>query len=217
MSKASVAGSRFELRQVVHPDFPAQEVSSPRLVGSFSSREEAEAERQRRESEVRRQVNPFALRLGRLASLTSLDPPIFRDWLLDQGVQPPSDRDWSAWWSHEAKHWPKALLESVWDRLDRVRFFEIVEAAMPSEVYAVVQIGWHWCDEPPYYTSPETRQALEVFTTREKAEARRAELQMQLETDWHDHELFAAPEEGAQPGTEVRHFEVIAIPWENQG
>jgi hypothetical protein len=98
---------------------------------------------------------PFPFGRDSVSNLPSLDDytttptGVFLDWLEDQGIDPPAgqraaweafqhrprtgDFDeesyaaWVAWWGDNAGQWDADLREQVWDKLDRVRFFEVIE------------------------------------------------------------------------------------------
>jgi hypothetical protein len=119
----------------------------------FTDRDEAEAHcRKLQRKERKAVVNPFAY--GRsfpaLDDFTSTPTDEFITWLEQQGVRPPEgqlerwrqwesgpqavggfDQDsfdcWMMWWFNSAKTWDSNLLNRVWDRLDKVRLFEVVE------------------------------------------------------------------------------------------
>jgi hypothetical protein len=99
--------------------------------------------------------NPFPFGRDGVPSLPSLDDytttptGVFLDWLETQGLDLPAgqraaweesqqrpmtgafDEDsyaaWVGWWADNADQWDADLRERVWDKLDRVRFFEVVE------------------------------------------------------------------------------------------
>src|SRR5262249_17780320 len=110
-----------------------------------------ELERAAREEHGR----PFPFGRDGVPSLPSLDDytttptGVFLDWLEAQGLDLPAgqrdaweayqqrsptgefDEDsyaaWVGWWVDNAGQWDADLRERVWDKLDRVRFFEVVE------------------------------------------------------------------------------------------
>jgi hypothetical protein len=119
---------------------------------SFLTFEEAEADRRRREAEAREQVNPFLCGGPALYQQTSLDEGRLHDWLLDAGLTPPRllkgrPADWAAWWRQSHGEMTALQREKVWDALDKVRFFEVVERPRRPVVYVVVQINWRYNDE----------------------------------------------------------------------
>jgi hypothetical protein len=98
---------------------------------------------------------PFVFGRDGVPSLPSLDDytttptEVFFDWLEGQGLEPPAGQRaaweayrqrppsgdfnqdswyaWVGWWVDNAGGWDAGLRERVWDMLDRVRFYEVVE------------------------------------------------------------------------------------------
>lgn len=65
---------------------------------------------------------------------TSLDGGRLHDWLLDAGIEPPVWRDdladasnWRVWYAESASRWNELQQRKLWEGLDRVRFFRVVE------------------------------------------------------------------------------------------
>jgi hypothetical protein len=157
-------------------------LSGPAVVATFATREEAEADRAARLSELRGLSSPFDFCQGCLSALTSLEPGILCDWLLDAGIDPPAadadgNRDWDGWWDRSEADWSPLQRERAWQAFDRVPLFDIIEQKPPRKLYVVMEVGWYWFDEPPFHSGPETQRPVEAFTSREKAEQRRAELE----------------------------------------
>lgn len=119
---------------------------------AFSGREAAAAYCRKLQRRGRKQVNPFAhgKSFPALDDFTSTPTDQFIAWLEQQGVKPPEgelarwracqdgtsypkqfDQDsfdaWLGWWSENAPLWDAKRLNRIWDRLDRVRLFEVVE------------------------------------------------------------------------------------------
>jgi hypothetical protein len=98
-------------------------------VQGFSDRGRAEALCAELERDFRGRFNPFLYGRG-LDDWTSWPECVLRDWLLDAGLSPPESgadpADWVAWWE---AHQPLTELQRqrVWEGLDRVRFFAVVE------------------------------------------------------------------------------------------
>jgi hypothetical protein len=128
-----------------NPQCPA----AARLVRAFTDPIEAEEYRQaleRGRAAPPPEANPFhGLRRGYmdgqrihcLADLTSLPEGVFLDWLLDGELSPPEPdaagrRDWAAWWEASTKTMRDDQRRRVWQALDRIRFFEIVETELES-------------------------------------------------------------------------------------
>src|SRR5262249_46321262 len=111
---------------------------------------------QRKEQEEQKAViNPFAYggSFPALDDFTSTPTAEFIAWLEQQGLQPPDgerqrwqqwqsgpqvvggyDQDsqesydcWWFWWHDNAPTWDGELRRRVWERLDKVRLFEVVE------------------------------------------------------------------------------------------
>ena len=102
---------------------------------------------------------------GPLAFLSSLPDDIFRDWLLDRGVDPPDGAEtWNEWYAR-VKPDPVGLR----DGLDRLRFYDAVPAR--PVVYAVVEINWTWNDDPVLNADSEGGNVLKAYRRRESAEA----------------------------------------------
>ena len=104
------------------------EVGAP--VKAFTDRNAAEAFRLRLERQARSGRNPFQ-HGHELADLTALPEGPLRDWLLDAGLTPPK---WklnpvalSGWWDHHAHQMTEIQRDKVWEALDRVRFYTVVD------------------------------------------------------------------------------------------
>jgi hypothetical protein len=143
-------------------------------VASFVDRHGAEADLALREREARRDVNPFYFGGAALCYQTSFDPPRFHDWLLDAGLEPPEPAeggviDWVAWWDRTAPSMTEAQKARVWEGLDKVRFFDLVQQPRRTG-FVVVEVNFEYNDE---YNAADTEgcRVTKVFLTREKAEA----------------------------------------------
>lgn len=98
-------------------------------VVAFTIRDAAEVEAARLEAEARTKMNPFAHGKG-IEDRTSMPETVFCDWLEDAGIQPPGidqDSDWADWWQANAAGWTPHQRDKVWEALDLVRFFSVVE------------------------------------------------------------------------------------------
>jgi hypothetical protein len=118
----------------------------------FTSHKAAETYRQKLEAAIRAKLrptdNPFVAwapaGLPRppapaLGELTSMPEPVFLDWLRDHGLTPPEpgrrrkekeatgDRGWSRWWTGNAKKMTEYQIAKVWEALDRIHWYVIVE------------------------------------------------------------------------------------------
>jgi len=112
-------------------------------VRLFASRGGAEAAARALELDARRGKNPFHHQAagghGRLGPFTS-DERALLAVLRREGLAPPAYSDdlprfvdeepWAAWWDVEAPKWDEARRTRVWDALDRVRFFRVVEVRL---------------------------------------------------------------------------------------
>lgn len=156
-------------------------------VASFGTFEEADADRARRESERRDRVNPFECGTA-VQYWTHLDEPRLRDWLMDHGIEPPKAKkggptNWPAWWKKHQKLLGAEKRASVWEALDKVRFFAVREEPVRPVGYAVVEINWEYNDT--YYNAdPEGGQLMTVYRTRERAEAVCAARNEETRGDW---------------------------------
>lgn len=72
-----------------------------------------------------------------VADVTSMPEPIFCDWLREAGLEPPAEaaigrwlRDWASWWDQHAPRMTDHQRAKVWQALDRLRFYEIVETEL---------------------------------------------------------------------------------------
>ena len=143
-------------------------------VASFATFEEADAERAKREGDMRTRVNPFTCR-DAVQYWTHLDEPRLRDWLMDHGIDPPAPEpdgtsDWAAWWKKNQKKLGAEKHAAVWEILDKVRFYVVREEPVRPVGYAVVQINWEYNDEF-YDAHTDQGEVFQVFRTRERAEA----------------------------------------------
>jgi hypothetical protein len=155
-------------------------------VASFDTIQEAEAERRRREADAREQVNPFASGLAPYEQ-TSLPPGIFRDWLLDAGIEPPPEPTcslaWAAWWEKQSPTWTDDQRARAWEALDKTRFFAVEERPRRPVVYAIVEVVWGYNDEW-YYADGEGGNVMEVYRKRAKAEAVCAQMNEEARERW---------------------------------
>jgi hypothetical protein len=123
----------FVVRRVfpMTPDYLAPQ-SHGSYLRAFTTRTSAEecctaldrVERQRRD------INPFDH--GQyLDECTSFPPPILCDWLLESGLTPPEvaweRHTWRKWWSVVAESATELQIASIWQAMDQVRFFAVVE------------------------------------------------------------------------------------------
>jgi hypothetical protein len=97
----------------------------------FLDPSKAEAERLRRERAARAERIPF-LYGSDLDAWTGWGPHPLFDWLLDAGLEPlpslePSRSECLEWWKRESAEMTDSQRDKVWEALDRVRFFEVIE------------------------------------------------------------------------------------------
>jgi hypothetical protein len=136
---------------LVGPDDPPHRLPPP-VLQAFANREAAEAFRADRERGLPVPPVDFnPLRYVRdLGRVTSLDEPRLRDWLMDAGLTPPEppaprlptvldavlhwfrpaapDHSyWEAWWDDQSPRWTDSQRQHVWQALDRVPRFAVVE------------------------------------------------------------------------------------------
>jgi hypothetical protein len=109
-------------------------------VAAFASRDSANALCRVLEEEARREVTPFQFE-DALECMTSLDQETLCARLADLGLPPPSARqfpldgegkyvNWDAWWDHVAGGATDEQRAGVWALLDRIAFYEVVEAEL---------------------------------------------------------------------------------------
>jgi hypothetical protein len=181
--------SRFVVRRLNWREAGALIVRLPGEVrlASFDTFEAADADRARREAQVRDRVNPF--RCGAAwHALTAFPEGVFRDWLSDVALAPPDGAtlgDWAQWWADGSAAWPAEHRARVWEGLDRVRFFETIERPASAVAYAVMRVLWEYNDS---WYDPGTEGGLTVraFRSRERAETECARLEAEARTGWVD-------------------------------
>src|SRR5262245_48553540 len=138
MSDTRFTVRRLGWHQAPHGDDYIRRLPTAEPLARFDTFDEAEYERRRREYEARLGKNPFRFGGATLYFQTSLDGPRLHDWLLDGGIDPPTDlldrppgqlrhRDWVEWWDAFAHTWTEDQLAHAWQGLDKVRFFDVAE------------------------------------------------------------------------------------------
>jgi len=78
-----------------------------------------------------------------IAQFSSMPEPVLDDWLQDLGLTPPAPeriepkhgkpftmRDWDAWWEANVAQMTDHQRCKIWEALDRLDFFEIVETEL---------------------------------------------------------------------------------------
>jgi hypothetical protein len=107
-------------------------------VKAFTDANAAEKFRRGLERQARAGRNPF--QHGReLAHLTSLPEGPLRDWLLDAGLTPPKEElnvaVLSLWWEQHSEGMPELQRDKVWEALDLLRFYTVVDlGTLPVKV-----------------------------------------------------------------------------------
>jgi hypothetical protein len=144
-------------------------------VSAHSTRDEAEAQCRRLEEEARRIVNPFLYGGASLFYQTSLDEGRWGDWVQDAGLEPPAARNtpgWWKWWKMGHEGWTALEWVRLWEGLDRVRFYRVVERPLRPVLYTVGRINWRWTDDDEYWPTLEGADVdgYRVFRRRGKAE-----------------------------------------------
>jgi hypothetical protein len=100
-----------------------------------TSREAALAEADRRERHERADLNPFCYGHS-TEERTSMPEEVLCDWLTDAGIEPPGideDDDWADWWASIADELTGQQRDNVWEALDLVRFYRVVELPPPPK------------------------------------------------------------------------------------
>lgn len=146
-------------------------------VSDLATHEEAATACRELEAAARAKANPFRYGGPGLFYQSSLDAPRFHDWLLDAGIDPPkpgkkgAEPNYAKWWKGLAP----GQRETVWEALDKVRFFEVAEEHPKRTAYVVVEVTWTWNDESWLDADPEGGVPRKAFRDRAKAEAYCAE------------------------------------------
>jgi hypothetical protein len=98
-----------------------------KVITAFSSRARAEAYQRQREELARRGKNPFEW--GSYWS-TSRTEEEFRQLVEDLGLPRPGSAhgiDWMGWWSRHQARMTDEQKTRIWDAMDLLHFFEVVE------------------------------------------------------------------------------------------
>ncbi len=127
----------FEDSERLRPEmgtFRRRNTGQGRPVKLFADKEAAFQFRRWREAEAREFRNPF-LHGEKLEDLTTMPGGIFHDWLVEADLQPPlvSPFDptvWFQWWRDEKM--TEEQRAKVWQALDKVRFFDVIQLEAPS-------------------------------------------------------------------------------------
>jgi hypothetical protein len=127
----------FEDRRTWEPDEATFRCANPehgRPVKLFTDKRSAEHFRAECEKKARQARNPF-LHGEALEDLTSMPPGVFHDWLADANIAAPPVTPfdpvaWYTWWQGEDL--TEEQREKVWQALDRVPFFTVVQVEAPA-------------------------------------------------------------------------------------
>lgn len=144
-------------------------------IQSFTDPDEAWDFQKEEELKARKVVNPFCCGGNALFYQTHLDEERLHDWLLDHNIEPPNlqvdvKKRWQKWYKEQVNTWNDQEFATVWEALDKVRFYQLKEEPMRATVYMIQEIGWIYNDEG-YDVSPEGGKTVKAFRNREKAEA----------------------------------------------
>jgi hypothetical protein len=153
-------------------------------LAHFPDFEPADAERRRLEAEARTRINPFHCGLY-LSDWTSFDGGRLHDWLLDIGLTPPSNKTregWLQWWQQSHEQMSELQTEQLWQALDRLRFYEVIESPIKNIAFVVVRINWRYNDEE-FFASAEGGAPFRVYRNRLEAETLCAQSKGQLSVD----------------------------------
>lgn len=162
---------------------------------SFADADEAAKECRERNRAIRARVNPFRCGGPALRNRSSLDADRLHDWALDQGLTPPEGGDWAAWWDEQSPKMDALQCEGMWEALDRLSFYEVVEQQEKPVVYIAVAINWQYNDEY-YVADSEGGAAHFAFRTRKEAEEYAEEANRLQRESWEDPALLEDPDEG---------------------
>lgn len=200
------------------------------IVATFANYEGALADCRRREEEARGPVNPFRY-AHTLFYQSSLDAPRLHDWLLDHGIEPPARADdcdpttleWEEWWSQNVGTWSDIERTTVWEALDKVRFFDVADEPARTKAYVIVQICFSSDDENFIEADPEGGKISFAFYEKSKADwhcrqrnAERQNAQYDTESDdYVDYVDRVGELNGEQMAIdEAIYFEVLEVPLE---
>ncbi len=197
------------------------------IVAKLANYEGALADCRRREEEARWPVNPFRYS-STLFYQSSLDAPRLHDWLLDHGIEPPprtderdpTTEDWGAWWTQNVGTWSDIERATVWEVMDKVRFFDVVDEPARTKAYVIVQIQFTTEDENYIEADPEGGEIQIAFYEKSKADSncrqRNAERQNDSESDdYVDYVDRVGELNGEQLAfDEALYFEVLEVPLE---
>jgi hypothetical protein len=175
-------------------------------VAAFGTAEEAEAERRTREETARAKVNPFLCNGFAPFEQTSMPEGVFRDWLLDHGLDPPTKDDWAKWWKKGAPTWTADQRSAVWEACDKVRFYAVTARPAAAVVYAVVDVIWNYNDQ--WYDASEAERVTVAYRSRMKAEAECDRLNAAARRQWRRDAPMSAADEASLIEDGVGEFDL---------
>jgi hypothetical protein len=170
---------------------------------SFADAGEAAKACREMNQKVRARVNPFRCGGPTLRNQTGLDADRLHDWAIDQGLTPPEAGDWAAWWDEQSPKMTELQRDGMWQALDRLRFYEVVELPQRPVVYVAVAVNWQYNDEY-YVADAEGGRTQFAFRTREEAEEYAEEANKLQRENWEDPALMEDPDEGRAFDMEYR-------------
>jgi hypothetical protein len=116
--------------------FVCRDPQQGRPVKLFADKDAAIEFCQECEEEAGKVRNPFLH--GDLEDLTSMPPGVFRDWLLEAGIDPPEPTPiddamtvWCNWWRESDLI--DEQRDRVWEALDRLQYFMVLRVEAPEE------------------------------------------------------------------------------------
>jgi hypothetical protein len=110
-------------------------------IQTFTDRPTAEAAARDHEWDLRGRVNPFRCGGPRLHYQTAFDAARLFDWCLDHGLDPPGvtaeSLIWADWWDSHRDGFTALQRAALWEVLDRVRFYRVVETEPTAPMHLV--------------------------------------------------------------------------------
>ncbi len=224
MNTSQYTVRRLGWYQPPHGDPYTRRLPSAEPVAAFDTFDDAEMHRRTLEADAREGENPFRFGGGSVFFQSSLDGPRLHDWLMDAGIDPPASElrhaDWHAWWSAFAHTWSADQLSHAWAGLDKVRFFDVVEAR-PGVAHLLVMIGWSGQGHGRLAASAEGGRVEAAFRSAARAETEWAARDRALSggydfrgARWFVYEgrIGHDPLERETPLSQATFFELAAVP-----
>jgi hypothetical protein len=200
-------------------------------VNEYLVEAEAEQDRWQREQTARVWINPF--RCGQhLGDLTLLPEYAFRDWLLEAGIDLPSQNlanteNWANWWNNQKNHLTAEQRERVWAGLGKIRFFSVEVCGWQDKAYCVIRVLWEYNDQN-YEPGDEGGTPLKLFRRYADAKAQCELLEAEARAEFDDgqtnyssyenerwQDLLAEDPSGSAerllPPSEARFYEIVEI------